>query len=96
MELISKYLEAGTVYKNNDQVLELRINKFSNIINKISPFFEKAPIQGVKQLDYFDFCKIGNLMIEGKHFDNRRFRFNLYNKIKNEYWKKILKCLIAR
>nr|YP_010130207.1 LAGLIDADG endonuclease [Clavaria fumosa]QPZ51109.1 LAGLIDADG endonuclease [Clavaria fumosa] len=69
MELLKKYLGSGTIEKNSkDQVVSLTISKFSDITNKITPFFELNPLLGVKQLDYLDWCKIANLMKEGSHF----------------------------
>jgi len=55
MELLIKYLRSGTIEKNSkDQVVNLTISKFSEITNKIIPFFELNPLLGVKQLDYLD------------------------------------------
>lgn len=38
------------------------VTKFSDIYEKIIPFFQKYPIVGVKALDYADFCKAAELM----------------------------------
>jgi hypothetical protein len=56
-----KYFESGYVskYKN---AFYYRIKKFADIQSKIIPFFNKYPIQGVKNLDYLDFCKAAELM----------------------------------
>lgn len=43
----------------------LTVSKFSEIRDKIIPFFDQFPLHGAKRLDYLDFCKIANLM-EGK------------------------------
>ena len=54
MELLVLYL-GGNLYKYPDNnAVVLTIVKFSDIINKIIPYFEKNPIIGVKQLDFND------------------------------------------
>ena len=70
MELIIKYLNSGKLYKHSDKpALVITVSKFSDIKNKIIPFFdnEKNSIQGVKLLDYLDWCKIAKLIDEGSH-----------------------------
>lgn len=68
LELLTKYLSAGKVYKNSKGFVNLTIHKFTEIKNIIIPFFEQNPLYGVKHLDYLDFCKIVKLMFEKKHF----------------------------
>ena len=41
--------------------------KFSYIIEKIIPFFNKYPILGVKYLDFLDFCKVAQIMKNKNH-----------------------------
>ena len=41
--------------------------KFLDKNNKIIPNFKDQSIQGIKQLDYQDFCEIATLMVEVKH-----------------------------
>lgn len=43
------------------------VSKFSDITDKIIPLFNKYPIAGVKSLDFADFCKVAELMKEGRH-----------------------------
>jgi len=45
----------------------LTIFKFSDINNKIIPFFEQNPLLGVKLFDYLDWCKVAKLMNNGSH-----------------------------
>lgn len=45
----------------------LLVTKFSDITGKIMPFFIKNPIQGIKSLDFADFCKVVDLMKQGGH-----------------------------
>jgi hypothetical protein len=47
--------------------VELRIVKLDDVKKIVIPLFEKSSIQGVKQLDFQDFCKVANLMKEGAH-----------------------------
>ena len=46
---------------------EFRVHLFSDVFNKIIPFFQEYPIIGVKNLDYLEFCKVAKLMKEGCH-----------------------------
>jgi LAGLIDADG endonuclease len=69
MKLIINYLNCGRLFKIGT-CFDLRVSKFSNVINKIIPFFEKYPIKGVKYLDYLDFYKVVKLMSEGIHLTN--------------------------
>lgn len=45
----------------------MTIFNFSDINNKIIPFFEKNKLLGVKLLDYLDWCKVAKLMNNGSH-----------------------------
>jgi hypothetical protein len=44
-----EYAESAIVYV---------VTRFSDITEKIIPFFDKYPILGVKNIDYMDFCKV--------------------------------------
>ena len=67
LELISKYLNCGNVYSHSENAFVFKVGKFVDINNKIIPFFKAYSIQGIKQLDYQDFCEIATLIGEGKH-----------------------------
>jgi LAGLIDADG endonuclease len=55
MELISKYLNSGNIYKlDNRPMVSLTIVKYSDITNLIIPFFKKYPVLGIKQNDFLD------------------------------------------
>jgi hypothetical protein len=43
------------------------VSRFSDITEKIIPFFDKYPLVGVKRLDYLDFVKVAELMKEKAH-----------------------------
>ena len=63
MESLSTYFGCGKYYaiKGRDHG-EFRVQKFSDIVEKIIPFFQTNHIIGVKGLDFQDFCKIADLM----------------------------------
>jgi hypothetical protein len=70
MELIIKYLNSGKLNKHSDKAaVVITVSNFSDIKNKIIPFFDnqKNSIQGVKILDYLDWCKIAKLISEDSH-----------------------------
>ncbi len=43
------------------------VYRFSDIFGKIIPFFQSYPLQGLKYLDYKDFCEIAKIMENKKH-----------------------------
>ena len=67
LELISKYLNCGKVYYHSEKAFVFKVGKFLDINNKIIPFFKAHSIQGIKQLDYQDFCEIATLIGKGEH-----------------------------
>ena len=82
MENIIKYLGAGKIYKYPDKLaVSLTILKLSDINEKIIPFFNKYPIDGIKLNDYLDWCKINQLMNNGLHLSNEGL--NIIQKIKS-------------
>jgi hypothetical protein len=71
MELISKYLNSGNIYKlDNRPMVSLAIVKYSDITNLIIPFFKKYPVLGIKENDFSDWCKVAKLMNDGQHLTN--------------------------
>ena len=67
MILIKEYLNCGCVTKHSENVVALIVTKFSDIENKIIPFFKKYPIYGVKALEFADWCKVAEMMKQKKH-----------------------------
>lgn len=68
MEYLIKYLGSGKIYKYSEKpAVVLTIFKFSDINNKIIPFFEQNPLLGVKLFDFLDWCKVAKLMNNGSH-----------------------------
>lgn len=63
MENLSVYFGCGKYYavKNRDYG-EFRVHRFSDIVEKIIPFFQTNHIEGIKGADFRDFCKIADLM----------------------------------
>ena len=70
MKSLVEYLECGHVYKSRD-VVELRITKFEDLVDKIIPIFDKYPIGGQKLLDYLDFVKVIKLMKNKAHLTEK-------------------------
>jgi len=62
--LISNETKVGI---SADKSVHLQIAKFTDINEKIIPFFEKYPIEGVKSLDFEDFKKVCKLIENKKH-----------------------------
>ena len=60
------FFKCGNIYFNRDAVI-LRVNKFSDINEKILPFFKEHKILEVKSRDFDDWCKVASLMKEKKN-----------------------------
>jgi len=52
-----RYLDCGNVYNQSENVLDFRVEKISDITEKLIPFMDKYPIRGIKQKDFEDFKK---------------------------------------
>ena len=57
MRSLVNYLDCGKIYVSVGSV-DFIVTKFSDITNKLVPFFDKYPIQGIKYLNYLDFLKV--------------------------------------
>lgn len=66
LHLIISYLDCGKL-NSSREVVNISIVNLEDILQKIIPFFNKYPIQGCKQLDYLDFCKVAFLMKNKTH-----------------------------
>ena len=53
MQSFITYFNCGRISKRGE-VIDLRVFKFKDIVEKIIPFFKKYPIRGVKALDFDD------------------------------------------
>lgn len=56
MKSLISYFDCGNVYLEIYSA-NYRVQKFSDIVNKINPFFSKHKILGVKHQDYLDWCE---------------------------------------
>jgi ribosomal protein L32 len=54
MDRIVKCLNCGNYKLRSDIIGDIVVTKFSDIYNKIIPFFQKFPIEGIKALDFSD------------------------------------------
>jgi hypothetical protein len=61
MESFKEYFSCGSCYPNSG-VIDFVVTKFSDIDNKILPFFNDYPLQGVKALDFEDFILCANII----------------------------------
>ena len=52
---------------NNENIGCYRCSKFSDIYDKIIPFFKKYPIESIKSLDYTDWCKVADIIKANNH-----------------------------
>jgi len=63
MRSLVVYLGCGKYYPRSGRDSgEFIVSSISDITDKIIPFFQNFPIQGVKCLDYLDWCKVAELM----------------------------------
>jgi len=70
LELIAKFFNCGAVYFHSKNAFVFTVSNFADITKIIIPIFKVHPIQGIKQLDYQDFCKIAALIDKGKHLSH--------------------------
>lgn len=69
LENIRNFFGTGNVYKyKGKSAVILTIVNFSDITNRIIPFFKENPLlPGIKINDYLDWCKIHKLVEDGNH-----------------------------
>ena len=65
MKSLMDYLGCGNV--SVDGAVDYLVVKFSDLTDKVIPFFVKYPILGVKSKDFADFCKVAELMQNKAH-----------------------------
>jgi len=61
MKGLIEYFECGNIHLKKAKV-NFAVQKYSNLTDKIIPFFKKFPIIGEKSKDFADFCKVAELM----------------------------------
>jgi hypothetical protein len=65
---IKNVLECGFIYKYfKRNIIDLRISKFEDTYYKMIPLFNEYKIEGIKLLDYLDFCKVAELINKKSH-----------------------------
>jgi len=70
INLLRKYFNSGVLEKHTKfPLITLVVVKFSDIIDKIIPFFKMYPILGTKKNDYSDWCEIAKLMSVNLHLE---------------------------
>lgn len=63
----------GKVYKrSNKPIVEFIVTKYSDLTEKVIPFFEKYKIKGVKSRDFEDFKKVAELMKAKVHLTKEK------------------------
>ncbi len=70
--LLTKFIDllgCGKIEKplNRPDETNYRVNKFSDIKDKIIPFFQKYPLHGIKYRDYLDFVKASDIIAVKGH-----------------------------
>ena len=66
MERLVSYLDCGFISERSD-IVDFQVTNFTDITDKIIPFFEKYPIIGVKLDNYNDFCEVAKLVRNKEH-----------------------------
>ena len=57
----------GYYTRSNSNCGDFIVEKFSDIIEKVIPFFEKHPIHGIKKENFHDFKKVALLIKDKVH-----------------------------
>ena len=80
MRRIADYFSTGAVSLNRNAFV-FRVVNFSELIDKIIPFFNNNSIQGIKYFDYLDFLKAADIIRDKGHLTLEGLE--QINKIKN-------------
>jgi hypothetical protein len=64
--MIEKYFGCGFISIRGD-IVDFHVVKFTDITEKIIPFFSKYKIVGVKNFNYEDFIKVARLISNKEH-----------------------------
>ena len=87
MKSLTRYFNCGNVYLRGD-ALDLKVQKFEDLINKIIPFFQLYPILGAKSKYFDDLCKVASIIKNNEHLTEHGIE-KIKNQSLNEYWKKM-------
>src|ERR1700734_3701927 len=61
------YLNSGKLHKTKRGEVIFHVRNLSDLTEIIRPFFNKYPIIGVKSDDFYDFCKVADMMNHKQH-----------------------------
>lgn len=63
MQNFINFWGCGRISKRSDGVVvDFIVTKFSDLTEKVLPFFERMPLHGLKQKNLADFCKVASIM----------------------------------
>ena len=80
LERIVTFLDCGSVKKRNTDAVDFKLNKFELLETLIIPYFQKYPLQTVKNLDFLAFVEVANII---KSKVARQWTAEQFEKIKN-------------
>nr|ATI20344.1 cytochrome c oxidase subunit 3 [Juglanconis sp.] len=65
----AEYLECGKISKASARPNSVTfvVRKFSDIKEKVIPFFQRFPLHGIKSMDYRYFCEVAKIMEDKSH-----------------------------
>jgi len=64
------YLDSGNISRYKDAII-FDVTRFSDLRDKVIPFFQKYPLQGVKLKDYLGFSSVIELINNKAHFTEK-------------------------
>ena len=68
MKSLVDFFDCGRYsHRLNKDAGDFVVTNFSDISEKIIPFFDKYPLEGSKNLDFRDFCKIAEIVKSKDH-----------------------------
>ena len=68
MKSFSTYFNCGKYSKAKEREwADFSVTLFSDITDKIIPFFKEHPIKGIKAKDFEDFCEAALIIKQGDH-----------------------------
>jgi hypothetical protein len=68
MKSLTEYFNCGSCRERTGGLaVDFSVDRFSDLTDKIIPFFKQYCILGVKSEDFKDFCRVAELMKENKH-----------------------------
>ena len=72
MKGLINFWGCGMVFKRSkENKVDFQIRKFSDLANKVVPFFRRISLQGAKSQDFKDFCRGVDIMKEKGHLTHK-------------------------